>query len=222
MQATVVTAPAAPGVTAALNTGFLKPNGSTVTATLSGTPNVNDAVVFQAETVFAPAVLASATAVASESLTTLAAALTTQINSGPYANALVTATSTGPVITITNNSATGYNCGVNSGNVGSVLWENRRVERHVRVISWTKTEVIRQQVSDPVDGLLAQLENYWGYHLATGEGVRLIYRSDSYVEDAQLSDVYRRDFRISLEYGVTQLDTLYPVLATAFTFKASY
>lgn len=222
IQATPVTAAPAPGVTSALNTGFLSPNGGTLTITLSGTPNAQDAVVFQAQGPTAYALLGTATAVASETLDSLAAALANSINTGTYANPLVTATANDAVITITNESALPYVCSTGTANQGSVLWENRRVERHVRVIGWTQNEVIRQAVTDPIDSTLAQLENYFGYYLATGESVRVMYRSDSYVEDAQLSDVYRRDFRVSLEYGTTQLDTLYPVLANAFTFEASY
>jgi hypothetical protein len=211
------TQPATPGVSAALSTTVLTA-GKTATLTLTGTPNVGDAAVLSAQSTLGPAVLGSATTGAAETLAQLATALAASIQSGAYAAANLTAAAVGGVITLTNASGgPAYQLQANTGNVGSRLWENRRVERHVRVIVWTNSDANRQVVGDPLDVLFAQLSNYFGFALPTGEWVRLKYMSDTYVEDAQLADVYRRDFRISLEYGVNQTDLLYPILGTSLT-----
>jgi hypothetical protein len=211
------TQPATPGVSAALSTTVLTA-GKTATLTLTGTPNVGDAAVLSAQSTLGPAVLGSATTTLSETLAQLATALAASIQSGAYAAANLTASAVGGVITLTNASGgPAYQLLANTGNVGSRLWENRRVERHVRVIVWTNSEAAREAVGDPLDVLFAQLSNYFGFALPTGEWVRLKYMSDTYVEDAQLADVYRRDFRISLEYGVNQTDLLYPILGTSLT-----
>ena len=208
--------PPAPGVTAALSSIYLLASGS-LTITLSGSPNTNDAVVFSAQPLLLAAILSNATATLGETLAQMATALAASITTNGTAVG-VAATATGPVVTVTNAGTTNYTCMANSGNIGSQLWENARLNRFVRICAWTVDEPTRQTVTDPIASQLAYLENYFGYHLMSGEGVRLIYHSDAYVEDAQLADTYRRDFRLSLEYGVTQLDTLYPVLGTSLSF----
>ncbi len=214
--------PPTPGVTAVLSPAVLTPGG-TATLTLSGAPNANDAVVFSGQPMLGASLLANAIASTGESLASLASALASSISSAALYG--VTASASGAVVTISAVSTTPtLNIAANAGNVGSRTLETKRVERHVRVICWCKDEPTRQAVTDPVDSTIGYLSNYFGFPLAGTAGtstasdwVRVRYLSDLYIEE-QLADLYRRDFRVALEYGTSYLETLYPVLGGSLNF----
>lgn len=215
-QAETITAA---GLTATVSPALVLPGG-TATITLGGTPGVNDAVVFAGSGPIAVApTLADAIATTGESLSALATALAASINAA--AGTLYTATASGAQVTVTNGYTVAANVAVNVGNIGTALRETRRVNRHVQLTFWTRDETTRQAVTDPVDSLLGTLEDFGFYYAGTtgaSESVHVKYSSDHYSDEDQLRDVYRRDFHISLEHGVTVLDPLYPVLGVALTF----
>ena len=208
----------APLVTAVLSAPIITPGG-TATITLGGAIQANDAVVFSGSVGLGlgGAVLANATASASDTLNTLASSLAAAITS---AGGGFSATATGAVVTVTLAATAPGNgqLGVNVGNLGTRIRELRRVTRHVRVIFWTQTEAIRQAVTDPADELFGELANFGFYTLPSGEYVHVSYLSDSYVDDEQLRDIYRRDHRLALEYGTTRVESLYPVLGSNLAF----
>jgi hypothetical protein len=212
----------APGISVTVNPSLLPPGGS-CTVTLSGTPATNDAVVFAAQPLLGPAVLGSAVASSGETLDQLATALASSLTT-----AGLTATAVGAVVTVTAAGGPSYTVQAETGNLGARTFETVRIERHVRVIIWTQTELLRQSIGDPAVATICALEDYFGYSLAPndvglsgvtvpGDWVRVKYGSDRYVEDEQLKDVYRRDIRLSLEYGTPLVQTLYPVLGLGLT-----
>lgn len=209
-----------PGLLAAVSAGTLGPNGGSVTITLSGTPNVNDAVVFAAQpAALVAALLANATAVAGSTLDTLATALATSINAADLYG--ITASATGAVVTVEASAATPL-CLVaaNTGNVGQRAMEVKRMARHVRVILWAMSEANRETVGNAIDLAIGVLANTGGFYLSSsplGDWVSVQKPHDMYVEE-QLHDLYRWDFSVVLEYGTLNLETLYPVLGTSLAF----
>jgi hypothetical protein len=209
--------PPDPGFTAALSAALLPTSGS-VTVTLSGSPNVNDAVVFAAQPLLGAAALANAVAGSSDTLDTLATALAVSITASGLG---LSATATGAVVTVTADSATPL-CALTAatGNVGSRTQETKRMTRHVRVIVWANTEPVREAIGNAVDGAIGVLDNVGGFYLSSsplGDWVHVHSEGDLMVEE-QLADIFRWDFRVALEYGTLAVEALYPVLGTSFAF----
>ncbi len=194
------------GLAAALSAAV---TSTTATVTLSGTPKANDCVAVGGFNTPLAAQAASYTANATDTLDTIAAGLAAAINA---AMTVVTASASGAVVTLTAVGTVSLSVGV--ANQGTKTTEFKRVERRVRVVLWTPSEATRQSYGDPIDSQLARLYAGYGFQTVAGDWVRLAYQSDQYVEQEQLRDIYRRDFRLTLEYGVTGQDVLYPVLST--------
>lgn len=228
--------PPAPGVTAALNTRTLAATG-TCTITLSGTPLIHDAVVFSAQPVLwlSQALLANATAGSNDTPTTMAATLAASINTAALYG--VTATSTGAVVTVTAGNATPFSLlAANVGNQGARTFETKRMARHVRVTAWAASPSQREAIGNSIDVTLGILSNTGGFYLSKtpfdapfdtafdyqplGDWVSVRAEADHWVEEP-LADLYRWDFRVCLEYGTMNIETLYPVLGTSFTFAGA-
>jgi hypothetical protein len=212
--------PPAPGLLATLSKNVLAASG-TCTVTLSGSPNVNDAVVFAAQPILGAAALANAVAGSSDTLTTLAAALAVSITASGLG---LSATATGAVVTVTASSTTPL-CALtaNTGNVGQRTQETKRMTRHVRVIVWATTEAIRETVGNAIDQQLGVLDDIGGVYLSNaplGDWLHIHSEGDMLVEE-QLADIFRWDFRVALEYGTLSVEALYPVLGTSFDFTPS-
>ena len=153
-----------------------------------------------------------------------AANLAAQING---ANIGITATASGTVLTITNNQA--FEVALNSytGNGGTNVVEIGRRTRQVQITCWTASTEHRDTVGDPIESLIAQLEFFQGNFqsglpLQDGTTARIMPVNDFYVDDATLSDTYRRDFIISADYSVTTTDKLYSVLAPILAYNLDY
>jgi hypothetical protein len=217
-------APPAPGVTAAVSETTLAGDG-TATITLSGAPNVADAVVFSAQPVDgAPALLSNATATSGSTLTSMATALAASINTADLYG--ITASGSGAVVTVAGSSSPLVLLGANTGNVGTRTRETKRMMRHVRVIVWGMSEAVREAFGNPIDVQLGKLDDNGGFYLSPvspgplGDYVAVHSLGDMYVED-QLADIYRWDFRVGLEYGTLDVESLYPVLGTSLSFAFS-
>lgn len=199
-----------PGISATLSgSGFLL-SGNTATLTISGTPKVGDAVGVQVGNN-----AASYVALSGDTDSTIAAGLAAAVNAASLA---ATAVAVGPVVTLT---ATGtVLVSVATGNQGTRTNEYHRICRFVRCRLWCSSEAARESIGDPIDLVLAQLEQDYGFQVPNGEWVRLMYDpGDIYDESLQLKDIYLRDFRVRLEYGVTGTELVYPVVGTGLTFQ---
>ena len=197
-----------PGLTAVLSgSGFLS-SGQHATVTIGGSPIVNDAVGIQCG-------YQAATVVATngDTTTTIAAGLAAAVNASSVA---ATATSAGAVLTLTATSSIPVS--VATSNIGTRTTEYHRITRFVRCVIWCPSEATRESIGDPIDLLFAQLEQNYGFQVTNGEFVRVLYdQGDLYDESLQLKDIYRRDFRTKLEYGVTGTSSIYPVVGFNLT-----
>ena len=119
----------------------------------------------------------------------------------------------GAVVTIVNNSTKDVLIQSNVGNVSSSMIEVHRTKREGQIIVAANTPDNRDALADPIDTLLAQMEVDFGYQLSDGTWVRLWSQGDISLEDNIQHNVFRRDFVVTLEYGVTYLETGYSVLA---------
>lgn len=207
----------APGVSVVSFTGA-SPLETTATLTLSGTPTINDTCVVQVGNgvgVVGEAVtsaVAGYKAVLGDTLSTFATALAGQIS---LITGLSASASSG-VITITSSLPPTY-LQANIANQGTRTTEYTRIARHIAIVFFCPNEPTRQQLTDPVESMLAQLRSFYGFTLANGEWVRVLYERDLYSDDHQLQNVYRRDFFLECEYGITGTEPVYPVLGDVFS-----
>jgi hypothetical protein len=192
--------------------------GQTLVITCSGTPLVNDTAVLQFGT-GSGNVLGGYTAVGGDTLSTFVTAWTAAIATSLAG--LATVTRIGSIISVTNTSAAQQYCTVNAANLATRNTEYNRLSRHIAVSFFCPTEIVRQAVTDPFESQLAQSRNGYGFQLANTEWVRLMYERDIYIEDQQLQGVFRRDFFMECEYGITGLAIVYPVLGTTSTLTVT-
>lgn len=143
---------------------------------------------------------------------------------------LVQVTASGTTLIVTNTSPASVVVQTYTGNGGSKLTEIARRERDVQVTIWAPSDEILQTVSDPVEDMIAQIETFRGHTgeytaglaLADGTYARVRMLNDFLIDDAVLSDTYRRDFIFCMDYGVTTQDNLYSVLSMTTAFNTGY
>lgn len=185
-----------------------------MTLTFAGVPTIGDAVgIVLSPTVFNPfAVVVSA--VAGDTAATMAAKTAAALNANPDIAAMVTATVAGNVLTLTSLLASAYiPIQANVGNGGSQLTEIGRRKRHIQIVVWTRTPDDRVTVGDQIEAMIAGMEANFGLTFLDGTLGRVLFSGDVMHDEATLSDVMRRDFMVSVEYGINVTDTLYAVLA---------
>ena len=202
-----------PGGSATITLGATVTVGDAVSALLtnnSTTPFSTDPDAFQAFTPEAQVAIGSG----SDTPTTMATKLVAQINADSVLTGWgLSAAAAGPVVTIIAGAGKGpFTLASYAGNGGTETREIGRREREFQIVSWNQTEEMRRAVTDPIDVLIAQLENQFGITVPDGY-LRVAYVGDYDVEDGTLQDVYRRDFHLTVEYGLTTTDSLYSVLA---------
>lgn len=200
------------GITTALSSSVLTGEGS-VTITLGGTVNVNDAV----SAILVDGLASSfdvARAVAGDTPSTMATKLASAINVDATASKWVTASAAGVVVTITSKLAVGLKVASNVGNTGYRLREIGRVCRDLQITVWTQREEAREAVGDTIETLLYTLQSQFGVQLADGTWARVLPTNDVNSKDTALQDVYRRDFLVDVEYGITEQDETWAVLGS--------
>ncbi len=201
-----------PGVTLEpLATPWIKPT-STLTLTFSGSPIAQDAfgIVFDGAAIFEGVTYTSAAAQPLSGFITQVAAA---VNADAVLTGLITATASGNSVVLTSAASGLVNVIATTGNVGSSLREVHRTKREAQVIVMAQTPDIRDTVADAIDVTLAQLEIEFGLQLPDTSWVRVISAGDISLEENIRHNVYRRDFIVTLEYGVTYQDIGYTVLA---------
>lgn len=192
---------------------------ATAAITLGGTVTPGDAVSALISKPSAGTAAQVAVGGVSDTPQTLAAALTAQINGDPVLSTWVSASVSGPTVTLTNLSSEALKLQSYTGNGGTQIREVGRRDQGVQIVCWARTQDIRAAVVGIITGLIANAENNFGPTMSDGTVARLMYVSDYDLEDDTLEDVYRHDFMISLEYGITTTDQLWSVLAPVFQFQ---
>ena len=137
---------------------------------------------------------------ATDTLTSIATALATDIGNG--------ATSSGPVITIP--SATSL--GVTVGTIGSSIQEVARQIRHLQVNIWAPTPAIRDAAAKL---LVPALRSTLRLSMPDGSSVRVMTDSDGDDNDGDQKEiVYRRMIPVPVEYATTNTSETATVVVT--------
>jgi hypothetical protein len=181
--------------------------------TITGTPNVGDAVGLEVNSPTDTWILHGVVAVATSGDTgaTLATKLANAINDDAVIGPLLVATPTANTVSIAGTAVAKLSTA--TANVSSQVREIGRRELEFQITIWAQTTDTRDIIGGPIDQLIAEAQINFGYQIADGSQIRLMYRNSFDIEDATLQDVYRRDFFVCLEYPVTVVDALFPVLA---------
>ncbi len=209
-----VIVPAA-GITTVIANPFIGPSAST-TLTITGTPSFADGDA--ASFILGQGLLGNTNAGvvyithSADTLNTFTAGLAAAITAA--FSAKVTATAVANVITITNITSGNLTLSSNVGAGATLQQEVRRAMRSVGIHVWAQTPTIRDTLGDIIEGRLATLQATFGYNFSDGTWGRVTFQSDVNIEDDILQDVYRRDFMIGIDYGVTVADQVYTVLLT--------
>jgi hypothetical protein len=193
--------------------------GATAQITLGGTLTAGDSVSALAIAVGAGTGAVVVTGTEDDTPTTMATALAAAINSNPSLSGLLTATASGPVVTVTNVAQVALAVGSYAGNGGSQQREIGRRDQQVQVILWAQTVEQRNAMVEALAEAIAESELNFGPSLPDGSTARLSYVSDYDLEDDTLEDVYRHDFMVGLDYPVTVTDALFAVLAPVATMR---
>ncbi len=187
---------------------------ASMTLTFGGVPTVGDAVgiVLQPGIALAQAVVAIAGA-ADTSLTMAAQALAL-LQANPKIMTWVSASLSGNVLTLTSLlSGAPVTITANVGNGGTRSFEIGRRKRHFQIVVWTRTPDDRVTVGDPIETLIAGLEADFGLTFPDGTLGRLTFSGDTLHDQAVLSDTFRRDFFLCVDYGINVTDVTYSILA---------
>jgi hypothetical protein len=213
--------------------GMIQPSG-TATITLGGTPGVGDAVscVVNNRTVaqigldqvdLGQTAAQVVSAVGGDTASTMATKLAAAINGDATLSLWLSAAAVGPAVTLTSLIATApLTVQSYAGNGGTQEMELIRKERQFQVVAWTRTELQREQLCDPVDTALATAQaTFSGVTDASGNPIRVLEVNDYDLEDDTQEDVYRHDFLVLLEYAVTTVDQLYAVLAPVVEYQVA-
>ena len=172
------------------------------TITLSGTPKAGDTVHCFFSGTQADA---AHTVTASDTLTTIAAALATSANA--FALPGVTATSSGAVLSLAGSTFSR----VNVGGVGTLGFEVGRTMRTIMVTVWASTPNDptvpggndRELIGEAILSSIGTTLNHW-ISTPDGYGIFVIYKNDRWSDDASDSyTLFRWDIFFDMEYPVT-------------------
>lgn len=210
------------GVATAVSGGQVAPAGQ-ATITLSGTPIAGDLVSLiglNASTFPSATAAAVAGFQAGDTTSTLAARLAAAANASPKLPSWMTIAASGPVITVTSTLAGPLVISSFAGNGGTQTREIGRRDQGVQVACWMRTIEARSALITPLQTLFAVL-NIAFATLPDGTSVQVSYGSDFDLDDDTVSDVYRHDFLITVEYPVTTIDQLFAIVAPVPAFELS-
>src|SRR5262249_45910673 len=101
---------------------------------------------------------------ASDTPTTMATKLAAAINADTILSTWATATSSGPVVTVTSIAGTPLVVNSYAGNGGTRIQELGRRSRELQISLWARSIEDRDTVGDQIDAMLSQMEvNYGAY-----------------------------------------------------------
>lgn len=205
------------GIQAELSSMALTP-AMPVLLAFSGAVTPGDAVALVASPVRGTPFAQVAIPAPTDTLPSLAIALAGLINADPDMSGFLTAVATNGMVTLASliESPVALQCNVGNGAVS--LTEIGRRSRGLQIVVWTRTEDDRNTVGDVIETAIACMEADFGLTFPDGTMGRLKYAGDHLLNDATLSDTYRRDFLVSVDYPITVNDQLYAVLAPVSRF----
>lgn len=132
---------------------------------------------------------------------------------------VLTATSSGGILTVTNISPTVQTVNFAAANMASSLYEVKRTRRSGHVVAMANSPQVLDTIGEPISQMLGYMETTFGYELPDGTYVRVINNADACFWDNALNNIARRDWLVELEYGVTMQDNAYAVLASIFNWS---
>lgn len=194
------------------STSFLPPGGQ-MAVTLAGPSVAGDAVAVLLTAQVGMTQGTVAIVAQAEAMTEVAVNLASLLSVDPDIAQMVSVQTNGSTVVMTSLMTTPIRVVCNVGNGGNRTMEVGRRSRGIQIALWTRTEDDRITVGDAIDVLIAQLEADFGLVFPDGTMGRLCYAGDHQMNDATLSDIYRRDFLVSVDYPITTTDRLYAVLA---------
>jgi hypothetical protein len=202
--------PVTPGVNVTVSSSNIT-IGASASVTLGGTLINNDAVAIIVLKGFnGTAVIVNATS--NSTLTSMASALASGINSNSLLSPWVSAFSSGSVITLINITNVPLTLDSYVGNTDTQQWDYTRVNREIQVVGWFPSEAIRELIMSSVESQFSQTQAQFGGILGDGNYARFIVMADHLQEVFILKDIYRMDVIIDMEYGKQQNVTAYTVL----------
>lgn len=204
---------------------IVAPDG-TATITLSGAITLGDAVscvltngaaLAQPTAVQTPLWAVTTFAAAGATLGTVATALCNAINADSILSTWVTATVAGGVITLTSMLATPLKLQSLTGNGGEQLTQIGRRAGQFQIVTWASSIAHRNAVGNAISSMAEQMEVFWGAYangvsFPDGTGGNVTVMNDFLLDDATMSDTYRRDILLTIDYPITTVDALYSVL----------
>lgn len=147
---------------------------------------------------------------AAASATSVASQIAAQISSVFVGK--LSATNSGAIVTVVNLGAAPVTVNLNTANVGSALYEVKRVRRSTQIIALANNPDALDLIGEPISQMLGKMETSFGYVLPDGSYVRVVNPADACFWDNALNNIIRRDWIVDLEYGVTIVDEGFPML----------
>lgn len=203
--------------------------GGQATISLSGSPTVGDAVscgLILPPIGSSPPVTAYQVATPAgvgDTPSTMAAKLAALITADPLMSTWVVASAAGAVITLTNRLGVQLGLASYTGNGGTQDREIARRDRSIQIAMWMPTIDVRSALVQILEQLFANLTINFIPLPSAGPGVvaRLLYQSDYDIDDDTLSDIYRHDFLVLIDYPVTTTDQLYAIVAPVPSYQVA-
>lgn len=160
---------------------------------------------------------ASATAIAGDTLATLATKLATAINT--VFVSLVTATASGDVVTITNIGTAGFNLSSNTGNADTVKKAVLCAYRSYQLVIYCGDQDVREAIQEQIEDFLGTAEDGYGFNLDSGEAIRLKLNGSKAGDSDTQKDVYRDDYLFTIKHVVDDVTESYAVLAPVLNLQ---
>lgn len=200
------------GITTTVSGKILAVSG-TQTITIAGSILVNDAIsAVVSNGLNTQAAVAKATNL--DTTTTLATKLAAAVNANSLMNTLVSATSTGAVVTITNLSPLSFAFHSKVGNVGVLKMQYGTAKRLIMVTVYANSPDARDMYGQVVMNWAAKYESRYGIQLANGEWIKIEFSGDLPGKDLRMQDLFRWDLALTVEHAITYEELIYTVIAT--------
>lgn len=164
---------------------------------------------------------ASAKAAAGDSLSDLAIKLRDAINSKTSLNPWVSATASGPVVTITNvtSDSSGLKVQAHTGNRATDLYEVARLARGIDICTFHNSPQARRVTGEVLESVIGKWQSNFGLVDANGYSLRVWWIGDRSTDKDVQKNIYRRDFSLLIEYGVTAEEELFSVLVPVSSYN---
>jgi hypothetical protein len=191
---------------------------ATETLTMGSSPEVNDGVSFVAQlgtiTYFNTYIATS-----SDTLATMATKLAANINADPNTSQWVSAAASGRAIAITSIIPEGLSCYTQTGNQGTTTTVVGNECRSMLITLQTRLYQDRDTLGEPIKTVLFQLQNQANsigqqfLQLTDTTWMRVRINHNRMGRTDHLTNTYRWDYVLDIEYSVTAIDKLYSILA---------